>query len=207
MTNTRSDNKSDVIYAVSDNSRPRARAFRGLTRRDISPRTVARFHAKYERKEGQCWLWTGATFRQGYGMFNLGRHHDGRQHTEFAHRVAYVLATGSDIPAGLPRYVVMHACDTPACVNPAHLSLGTQRDNLRDAVAKGRWRGGPPRRLCLTCGSRPAPISSRSAVCAVCREAERAIKRELSLARTSAATRQVRLRAEERAVWREGRAS
>jgi len=77
-------------------------------------------------------------------MVNLGRWADGRQHTEYAHRISYVLHHG-DIPSGLPRRVVMHACDNPACVNPAHLSLGTQQDNLRDAVAKGRPVGRPKR--------------------------------------------------------------
>jgi hypothetical protein len=67
-------------------------------------------------------------------MVNLGRFADGRQQTEYAHRVAYVLYKG-DITQGR---VVMHSCDNTSCVNPDHLSLGTQGDNIRDCVEKGR---------------------------------------------------------------------
>lgn len=109
----------------------------GLARREFGVRFIARFHTKYQKSSG-CWLWQAGKFSRGYGMVNLGRDARGAQHTSYAHRVAYVLAHG-DIPAGA---VVMHACDTPACVNPAHLSLGDQRQNLRDAVVRGRIRTG-----------------------------------------------------------------
>ena len=114
-------------------NRPAARAWRGLRRREVPRRFIARFHTKYQQTEG-CWLWLAGKYPGGYGMVNLGRDARGRQHTEYAHRVAYVLTAG-DIPAGA---VVMHACDTPACVNPAHLSLGSQGDNNRDMARKGR---------------------------------------------------------------------
>jgi hypothetical protein len=68
-------------------------------------------------------------------MVNLGRDFQGRQHTEYAHRVAYVLAHG-DIPQGA---VVMHSCDVRNCVNPAHLSLGDQGDNVRHAARQGHY--------------------------------------------------------------------
>lgn len=105
----------------------------GLQGQQVPARSVARFHTKYQKTAG-CWLWQAGKYVKGYGMFNVGRN-DGRQHTEYAHRIAYVLAKG-DIPQGL---VVMHSCDTPACVNPAHLSLGTQGDNIRDGVSRGRY--------------------------------------------------------------------
>lgn len=99
---------------------------------DFSPSVVARFHSKYQQADG-CWLWRGAKTSAGYGSFGI----DCTKHAERtrpAHRVAYVLAHGP-IPEGA---VVMHACDNPLCVNPAHLSLGTHQDNTLDAIRKGR---------------------------------------------------------------------
>lgn len=78
-----------------------------------------------------CWLWIGVDDGDtGYGRFGP------RQHQ--AHRVSWLLYRGP-IPAGL---FVLHRCDVPRCVNPTHLFLGTQTDNVRDCIAKGRfsWR-------------------------------------------------------------------
>ena len=76
---------------------------------------------------GRCWAWTGSK-RNGYGEY--GR--------TGAHRVSYKLFKG-DIPKNL---FVMHICDNRECVNPDHLKLGTNRDNIDDKVAKGRAKGG-----------------------------------------------------------------
>jgi len=78
----------------------------------------------------RCWMWTAAVNNQGYGLVNRRRQKDGR----YAHRVAYKLFNG-DIPDGM---FVLHKCDTPRCVNPEHLSLGTQSDNIKDCASKGR---------------------------------------------------------------------
>lgn len=83
---------------------------------------------RYVDKSGSCWLWTGARYPAGYGEFRIGDE-------SYAHRLAWFRTHGVRAPKGL---TVMHACDTPACVNPAHLTLGTQLDNIADAVRKGR---------------------------------------------------------------------
>lgn len=81
-----------------------------------------------------CWLWEGAADKNGYGCVKaLPRHRRDRR----AHRVSWAIYRG-DIPSGL---CVLHKCDTPACVNPDHLFLGTQSDNNADMTRKGRHRG------------------------------------------------------------------
>lgn len=98
--------------------------------------TIARFHAKVATGDpSQCWEWRAGRFRDGYGMFALGRV-DGKFRVVRAHRVAFLLHQGA-IPNG-DGLVVMHACDNPPCCNPAHLSIGTLADNRLDASRKGR---------------------------------------------------------------------
>ncbi len=83
-----------------------------------------------------CWLWTGSRNQKGYGWSRI----QGIS-TRMAHRISWLLHRG-DIPEGV---LVCHKCDTPSCVNPDHLFLGTQKDNLLDMSRKGRsYRGGPP---------------------------------------------------------------
>lgn len=89
-----------------------------------------RFARLVERGPG-CWLWKGARQPNGYGRFSA---YSKARKTQMAHRWAWILANGP-IPDGMR---VLHRCDNPPCVNPAHLFLGTDSDNMRDCVAKGR---------------------------------------------------------------------
>ena len=79
-----------------------------------------------------CHLWTASLLNNGYGCFRLG------ERTRRAHRVAFELYVGP-IPEGMR---VLHKCDVPSCVNPAHLFLGTQADNVVDKCEKGRQARG-----------------------------------------------------------------
>lgn len=94
--------------------------------------TVDRFWARVQKNSDGCWLFAGALSNQA-GHVHLTREDGSRV---YAHRYSYELHNGC-IPAGL---VVMHVCDVGRCVNPDHLKLGTQRDNVHDAIAKGRFR-------------------------------------------------------------------
>lgn len=93
---------------------------------------IARFAAKVHIADG-CWVWTGSRTGSNkhcqHGQFAL-------YHGEniYAHRLSYLLFNGP-IPEGR---LVRHTCDVPYCVRPSHLLVGTQKDNLQDAVERNR---------------------------------------------------------------------
>lgn len=81
-----------------------------------------------------CWLWTGCATR-GYGQIIFGIR------LCYVHRVAAHIYLGFDLSSPLQ---VMHKCDRPLCFNPEHLTFGTSKENMQDALHKGRilsWRG------------------------------------------------------------------
>lgn len=114
-------------------------------RNDLSPNNPPpgsrsleeRFWEKVD-KQGpeECWEWQAATHRHGYGAFGVGGR-DGKMAR--AHRISYKLHKGP-IPDGC---YVLHHCDNPPCVNPDHLYVGTQTDNMQDAVERDRGVGSP----------------------------------------------------------------
>lgn len=93
-----------------------------------SPLSDAEFWAKADRTEG-CWEWLGTRWANGYGRIGDKK----------AHRIAWERANGRPIPTGM---LVCHRCDNPPCVNPAHLYLGTHRDNVRDRMERERGQRG-----------------------------------------------------------------
>ena len=92
--------------------------------------------AVFAPKGSDCWLWEGAADKLGYGRVNIGKHR-----THLAHRIAYEAANGP-IPKG---QCVLHRCDTPACIRPSHLYLGTQKQNAADREERGRSPRGEAR--------------------------------------------------------------
>lgn len=108
-----------------------ADGFSGLNSRKGRPLLERLMERVIPEPNSGCWLWIGGLYPRGYGMAFLP---GGKP--VLAHR-AMLIAHGIDVPAGA---VVRHTCDLPCCVNPDHLRIGTQADNMRDMNNKRRHR-------------------------------------------------------------------
>lgn len=98
-----------------------------MDRRKNTPQDVwERVH-----KTRRCWLWMGRKDPTGYGRVTFDRKQ------QLAHRLIFTWVVG-EIPDGMH---VLHRCDNPPCVNPDHLFLGTNQDNVDDKMSKGRHKG------------------------------------------------------------------
>lgn len=107
-------------------------------KRGPQPRTAEeRFWSKVGKTDS-CWLWRGSCHPDGHGWFYLGRE-NGKLKATYAHRFSWTLHGG-----GIKnrREQVLHKCDVPACVNPAHLYIGDWRRNAQDAVERGQIKTG-----------------------------------------------------------------
>ncbi len=79
-----------------------------------------------------CWLWDGRKNQEGYGLI-----HEGDRYSKLTttHRLSWEFSNKTIIPSGM---CILHSCDNPSCVNPNHLSIGTQAENIKDMDQKGR---------------------------------------------------------------------
>lgn len=98
--------------------------------------SISRFWEKVKKTE-TCWLWVGKVSNKGYGVVHIG------QKVASAHRVSYEIEKGL-ISEGLE---IRHTCDTPLCVNPDHLLIGTHADNMHDMVERNRSKRGEAQRV------------------------------------------------------------
>lgn len=158
----------------------------------MPPNCPEKFWAKVDRNGGleSCWLWTCGLGRGGYGKAKY------RGRTVSAHRLAWELTNGS-VPIGRQ---LNHSCDNRRCCNPSHLSVGTQAQNIAEAVARGRMARGDRQGLRVHPESRPHGERNGSAklvaaeVLAIRQSAERACRLAAAYGVSVTAVRFIRAR-------------
>ncbi len=112
----------------------------------VSERQAREFWFKLLRPKDECWIWKGAKTIFGHGRVKIAGE------LQSTHRVAFSIAKGDELVSGR-RSLILHSCDNPACCNPEHLRLGTHRENVMDAIDRGRHHLVYPRE--------PAPFLSQ----------------------------------------------
>jgi hypothetical protein len=131
----------------------------------VTAKAISRFrkHVHEEPMSG-CYLWLAWTDRDGYGLFA-----DAEWHHRRAHAFAFVAATGSQVP---PSMVLDHLCNMPSCVNPRHLRVCTQREN----VLRGRGTAAANARktTCPRCGGAYRPRRGGGRRCYPCEQRRKA---------------------------------
>ena len=100
----------------------------------LSIKTIERFNSKVNKlpglgPNGDCWFWVTKSQINGYGYMSI------KCIKTLSTHISIKIARNEDVPNKMQ---VLHSCDTPQCVNPGHLRVGTNKENVHDAVAKGR---------------------------------------------------------------------
>lgn len=113
-----------------------------------------------------CWLWLLSCNDRGYGLLQAGGYRG------YAHRFSYSTFKGT-IPTGLD---VCHTCDTPSCVNPAHLFLGTRSENMRDCMIKRRHASQKGRHYYSRGDAHPCSVLNETQVQAILEDRKRSCR-------------------------------
>lgn len=123
----RDERKTDIIFNRNGKSNPRWQNFKGkkLYKSSLAYRLGK---AIIVNKQTGCWEWQQSKNHDGYGTITV----NGK--TKLAHRISYEIVIGN-IP---PNKLICHDCDNPACINPEHLFVGMQFDNMQDCAKKNR---------------------------------------------------------------------